>query len=412
MKKLLVLVVAAAMILVAFAGCSSGSGTTAESSAPAESSEAAESSASAESSAPAESSATDEASEAPADSSAPADDNAAVPEGVQGGKKIAVVRNLANGDHTQQFLAGCVSEGESFGFTVDTFVTDGDDAKTQDTVAQCIQKDYDGIIVSHGQLSYSYDMLKPAIDKGMVVATFDTMPFENGDANGKLLEGVTSTSQDDQKLATLSLNSMIETVDKKPCKILKTFMGPGVPPLDRRNEVYTDYEEQGLIETLETIAPSDSANARGDMTTKTAAILPKYPEGSVDAIWGCYDELAKGVLQALIDAGRTDIPMFTIDISNDDINLMLENPDVWISTAAVDPKLIGIADMRLIALKLAGEPTPDYYTLDAQLVKTSQLNDTITMENLNTVVDGWGTLESISDLDVPWMDTLRAEHAG
>ena len=393
MKKLVVLVLAVAMLVTVFAGCTA---------APAASESA--------STAPSESAAApSESAETPSESAAAGGD-ATIPEGVQGGKKIAVVRNLANGDHTQQFLAGCVSEGEALGFTVDTFVTDGDDAKTQQTVAQCIQKDYDGIIVSHGQLSYSYEMLKPAADKGMVISTFDTMPFKDGNADNELLAGVTSTSQDDQKLATLSLTDMIETVNKKPCKILKTFMGPGVPPLDRRNEVYTKMEGEGLIETLETIAPSDSANARGDMTTKTAAILPKYPEGSVDAIWGCYDELAKGVLQALNDAGRKDIPMFTIDISNDDINLMLENPDVWISTAAVDPKLIGIANMRLIALKLAGEETPDYYTLDAQLVKTSQLNKDITMENLNTVVDGWGTLESISDLNTPWMDALRAQN--
>ncbi|MEA5004066.1 MAG: sugar ABC transporter substrate-binding protein [Christensenella sp.] len=394
MKKLVVLVLAVAMIVTVFAGCTA---------APA-ASESPSAAASESAAAPSESAA--EPSE-----SAAAGGDAAIPEGVQGGKKIAVVRNLANGDHTQQFLAGCVTEGESFGFTVDTFVTDGDDAKLQQTVSQVLQKDYDGIIVSHGQLAYSYDMLKPAIDKGMVVSTFDTMPYKDGNADNELLAGVTSTSQDDQKLATLSLTDMIETTGKKPVKVLKTFMGPGIPPLDRRNEVYTKMESEGLIETVETIAPSDSANARGDMTVKTAAILPKYAEGSVDAIWGCYDELAKGVLQALKDVNRTDIPMFTIDISNDDINLMLENPDVWISTAAVDPKLIGIANMRLIALKLAGEETPDYYTLDAQLVKTTQLNDTITMENLNTVVDGWGTLEGISDLDTPWMDALRAEFA-
>ncbi len=397
MKKLVVLILVVAMLAAVFAGCTA---------APAASQ--APSAAASESAAPSASDAA--ASDATASEPAAAGGDAAIPEGVQGGKKIAVVRNLANGDHTQQFLAGCVSEGESFGFTVDTFVTDGDDAKTQQTVAQCIQKGYDGIIVSHGQLSYSYEMLKPAADKGMVISTFDTMPFKDGDANSELLAGVTSTSQDDQKLATLSLTDMIETVGKKPMKILKTFMGPGIPPLDRRNEVYTKMESEGLIQTLETIAPSDSANARGDMTTKTAAILPKYKEGTVDAIWGCYDELAKGVLQALNDAGRKDIPMFTIDISNDDINLMLENPDVWISTAAVDPKLIGIANMRLIALKLAGEETPDYYTLDAQLVKTSQLNKDITMENLNTAVDGWGTLEGISDLNTPWMDALRAQN--
>lgn len=310
------------------------------------------------------------------------------------GKKVAVVRNLANGDHTQQFLAGCVSEGEAFGFKVDTFVTDGDDAKCQETVSQVIAKDYDALIVSHGQLSYSYDMLKPAIEKGMKVVTFDTMPFKDGNAEGELLEGVTSTAQDDYKLAELSLGYMMKEFEEKggtyPIKVLKTFMGPGIPPLDRRNEIYTKLEKEGKIETVQIVSPSDSANARGDMTTKTEAVLPTLSEGSVDAIWGCYDELAKGVLQALNDASRTDIPMYTIDVSNDDIQLMVENSKVWKSTAAVDPKLIGIVDMRLVAMKLGGEETPDYFNLTAKNIETPQLKEGNTMDDLGGIIEGWG----------------------
>jgi len=313
------------------------------------------------------------------------------------GKKVAVVRNLANGDHTQQFLAGCVEEGEKMGMTVDTFVTDGDDAKCQETVAQVISKDYDAIILSHGQLSYSYDMLLPAVEKGMKVVTFDTMPYENGDASGKLLEGVTSTAQDDYALAELSLGYMMEEFEANggtyPMKVLKTFMGPGIPPLDRRNEIYTDLEKQGKIETVQVVAPSDYANARGDMTTKTEAILPTIAEGSVDAIWGCYDELAKGVLQALNDAKRTDIPMYTIDVSNDDIQLMVSNAEVWRSTAAVDPKLIGIVDMRLVALKLTDKETPEYFNLSANNIVTTQLKEGNTMQDLGTIIEGWGNAE-------------------
>ena len=331
------------------------------------------------------------------------------------GKKVAVVRNLAAGDHTQQFLDGCVSEGESFGFTVDTYVTDGDDAKTQEVVAQCISKGYDGIILSHGQLSYTYDMLKPARDKGIEVVTFDSRPLKGGDANGELLEGVTSTAQDDQALAQLSLDSMLDEYQAKggqlPMKVLKTFMGPGMPPLDRRNAVYQQYEADGKIQTLEVIAPSDTANARGDMTNKTAAILPKYPEGSVDGIWGCYDELAKGVLQALNDAGRTDIPMYTIDVSNDDINLMRTNNTVWRSTAAVDPKLIGIVDMRLLASKFAGVDTPDYYNLSASSIKTDDLKADTSMSTLSQVVPGWGDASTDSSFNLDWMDALRAKFA-
>jgi simple sugar transport system substrate-binding protein len=325
--------------------------------------------------------------------------------------KIAVVRNLAAGDHTQQFLDGCVSEGKKFGFTVETFVTDGNDVRTQDTVAQIIAKDYDGLIVSHGQLSYSYSMLLPAIEKGMKVVTFDTMPFKDGDANGTLLAGCTSTAQDDYALAELSLGYMIQEFEqnggKFPIRVIKTFMGPGIPPLDRRNVVYARLEKEGKIKTIKLIAPSDSANARGDMTTKTEAILPTIPVGSADAIWGCYDELAKGVLQALNDAKRTDIPMYTIDISNDDIQLMLKNKAVWKSTAAVDPKLIGIVNMRLMALKLADIPTPDYFNLAASNVVTSQLSEDSTMTNLGTIIKGWGNADDpVGALNTPELQAL------
>jgi simple sugar transport system substrate-binding protein len=97
----------------------------------------------------------------------------------------------------------------------------------------------------------------------------------------------------------------------------------------------------------------------------------------------------------------------SIDISNDDINLMLGHPDVWVSTAAVDPKLIGIADMRLLAAKFAGESTPDTYNLDAQGVKTTELNSSIDMTNIVTVVNGWGQETGVYD-NYGWFKEIKA----
>lgn len=323
--------------------------------------------------------------------------------------KVAVVRNLAAGDHTQQFLEGCTSEGKALGFVVDTFVTDGDNAKCQETLAQVIQKDYDGIILSHGEAGYTYNSLLPAVEKGMKVVTFDSVPYPDGDTSKPILEGVTSTAQEDYKLAELSLGSIIDYFDesKQPIKVIRAWMGPGVPPLDRRQTVYNKFVKEGKIEEVELVGPVDASNARGGTQDALAAILPKYPPGTVDAIWGSYDELAKGCLQALNDAGRTDIKIMSIDISNDDINLMLANPDVWISTAAVDPKLIGIANMRLLAAKFAGESTPDTYDLDAQLVETKILNESINMTNIATVVEGWGEEKGVFD-SYPWMAEIKA----
>ncbi len=344
------------------------------------------------------------ASEQESAQEAPAADLEGVPEVFTNGKqiKVAVIRNLPSDDHTKQFLDGARTEGESFGFKVDTFIADNDDAKFQELVAQAIAKGYDGLIISHGKKDYSYDMLKPAIDKGIKVVTFDTVIEKDGQG----LPEITRTFQDDFELARLSLGVINEVAD--PARIIKLWWGPGVPPLDRRETIYKPLEEQGHLITLETIGPTNFQDVQGDIAAKVGAVLPKYPEGEIDAIWGSWDEMAKGAYTALKDAGRTDIKLISIDISNQDINLMREPGSVWIATAAVDPKLIGIVDMRLLAKKFAGEETPDEYDLEAKLIRQSDLKPDTTMQTLNEVIPGWGDTDAFNE---PWMDKLRTYYA-
>jgi simple sugar transport system substrate-binding protein len=195
--------------------------------------------------------------------------------------------------------------------------------------------------------------------------------------------------------------------DKQPIKVVRAWMGPGVPPLDRRQTIYDRFVREGKIVEVALVGPVDSSNPRGGTRDAFAAILPRFAPGSIDAVWGSYDELGKGCLDALNEARRTDIRLMSIDISNDDINLMLQYPDLWVSTAAVDPKLIGISNMRLLAAKFAGESTPDTYNLDAQGVKTTQLNSSINMTNIADVVPGWGQERGVWD-QFPWMAQIKA----
>jgi simple sugar transport system substrate-binding protein len=319
--------------------------------------------------------------------------------------RVAVIRNLPSDDHTKQFLDGARKEGESFGMTVDTFIADNDDAKFQELVAQAVTKGYDGLIISHGKADYAYDMLKPAVDAGIQVVTFDTVI----EKEGKTLPEITTTFQDDFQLAELSLNEIIALKeDGEAAKVIKLWWGPGVPPLDRRETVYAPLEEAGKLETLEVIGPTNFQDVQGDIASKVGAVLAKYPEGTVDAIWGSWDEMAKGAYTALKDAGRTDITLISIDVSNQDMNLMREEGSVWLSTAAVDPALIGIVDMRLLAMQFADEETPDNYDLEARLVKGSDLLPETNMLNLGDVIEGWGQSDAFNQ---PWMDKLRAAHA-
>jgi simple sugar transport system substrate-binding protein len=308
--------------------------------------------------------------------------------------KIAIVRNLPSDDHTKQFLDGGRKMGESLGFVVDTFIADNDDAKFQELVAQAIEKGYDGLVISHGKKDYSYDMLKPAVDKGILVVTFDTVI----DKDGATLPTITTTFQDDFKLAELSLTEIAAL--NKPAKIIKLWWGPGVPPLDRRETIYKKMQDAGTLQTLETVGPSNFQDVQGDIAAKVGALLAKYPEGSVDAIWGSWDEMAKGAYKALKDAGRTDIKLISIDVSNQDMNLMREPGSVWLSTAAVDPGLIGMVDMRLLAKKFAKEEVPANYDLEAKLIKATDLKADTTMLTLKDVIPGWGKSDAFLE---PWM---------
>ncbi|KAE9632058.1 substrate-binding domain-containing protein [Defluviitalea raffinosedens] len=316
--------------------------------------------------------------------------------------KIAVIRNLPSDDHTKQFLDGAVSEGQSLGYQVDTFISNGDDAKFQELVAQQIEKDYDGFVISHGKAEYSTEMLQPALNKGIKIVTFDTS-FKDG----VIPEGITSTAQDDYSLAKLSLDEIVARSANKPARVIKLWYGPGVPPLDRREEIYKQYEAEGKIQTLELIGPSTLDDVQGEVSSRVGAILAKYPEGSVDAIWGSWDELAKGGYKALQEANRKDIQLISIDISNQDINLMMEPDSIWKATAAVDPRLIGMVNMRILAKKLKGEETPQTYDLAAHLIKQEDLNADTTMDTLKQVVPGWGESDAFNE---PWMDELRSQN--
>lgn len=104
-------------------------------------------------------------------------ETAAVPAAIaqhQGPVRIAVIRNLGSDDNTTQFLAGAIQEGRKLGFKVDTFLSNGDDARFQDFVNQAISQKYDGIILSQGRAPYSTELVKRIAAAGIAVAAFDT----------------------------------------------------------------------------------------------------------------------------------------------------------------------------------------------------------------------------------------------
>lgn len=317
------------------------------------------------------------------------------------GAKIKVIRKIGGDDHTAQFLAGAKEEGESLGFTVDVFTANGDTAKFHDAIAQATQQDYDGVIISHGDDAATVDDVKKLVEAGKSVVTFDSI----GDLSQ--VEGVTLTSQDDEALATQALEQLVNDT-KGEAKIVYLWVD-GFPPMVRRNAVYQEVLKNNPgIQELERFGVA-AADTSVQTQNAVAAMLNKYPKGEIDAIFATWDAFAIGGARAIKEAGRDEIKIYGIDVSNADLQLIQEQGSPWVATAAVDPKLIGAVNMRLLAKKIAGEETPATYDLEASLITQDKIQaskEPVNMVNLADIIPGWGQSDAFEE---DWMKVLK-EH--
>lgn len=315
--------------------------------------------------------------------------------------RIAVIRNLGSDDNTTQFVAGAIQQGRKLGFKVSTFLSNGDDARFQDFVNQAISQKYDGIVLSHGKAPYASALVKRIADAGIKVSVFDT-PVDNP------LPGVTVTAQDDASLTQLSLGQLVKDFNGK-ANIVKLWVA-GFPPMERRQVIYEKVlKENPGIKQLESIG-AVSTDVQGDTANKIGAILAKYPKGQLDAIWGAWDAFSQGAYKALQENGRTEVKLYSIDVSNQDLQLMRQKDSPWKQTVAVDSKLIGAINMRLVANKLAGESTPATYQFKASAISQDQLNGqqgAVNVATLNKIIPGWGESNAFV---APWFATLEAKY--
>lgn len=278
------------------------------------------------------------------------------------GKKVAYIMQMSSSDIFQTWSQSAQKTAEALGMEYEAFFCEGSDDVWKDTVSKCAAEGYDGLLLSHGGKEYSYTFLNDLKNQypDLKIVTFDTL-FEDSNGETKKIEGVTQFFQQDANLTELLLDYVCndlypeKVAASEPVNILKVWVGPGfLSPFDRRQEGYAKYEEQGLIRTVDTIAPSDFSNPEASIAEITSDALEKYSEEGIDAIWCCYDLYANGVYTALTQGGY-DIPMVSVDICNTDIEKMKSENSPWKACATTNWKYNGEFGMRVLALEMTGE---------------------------------------------------------
>lgn len=333
------------------------------------------------------------------------------------GKKVAYILNLASSDIFQLCANQCVVTAEKLGMTCDIYFSNGNDATWQDYISTCAAKGYDGLYVSHGGQNYSYTFLKKILKQypDLKIVTFDTQ-FRDENGEVQKIPGVTQFFQNDAGFATALLDYICDDIhpDKVaagiPVKVLKVWVGPNyLSPFDRRQVGYEAFEKTGKIKTIETIGPTDYNNAEASMTDVTASTLAKYKASDIDAVWVTYDAYGRGVYKAIMESNM-DIPMVSVDISNSDIQYMLDEGSVWKACACTDFKQNGEQGIRLLALQMNGDydkildpftgKVTDWWEMPCSVIPQSILTHDTTLENLYDVApESYGSVDNLSTSD-------------
>ncbi|MFZ0579341.1 MAG: sugar ABC transporter substrate-binding protein [Psychrobacillus psychrotolerans] len=297
------------------------------------------------------------------------------------GKKIALVMQQNLGTFSAQYIEGVKEQVENFGGTVTVFTSEGDLSKMASNLDAAVNQGVDGILIDHGTKESLNQGVENAVAKGIPVVAFDA---------GVEVEGVTSLEQGDEKMAQMTLEKLAEDSNGK-ANIVKIWVA-GFAPMERRQVAYENFlgENPGIKEIATFGAATQ--NTALDTQSQMEAVLKQYPnKGEITAVWAAWDEFAKGAVRAIEQAGRTDIKVYSIDMSDEDLQMIQNENSPWVASAAVDPKDIGRIQVRYLYQKISGGNVEEKVVLEPVFVEASKLpKETVTTNELSDHIEGWG----------------------
>ncbi len=340
------------------------------------------------------------------ESAAPAaSDKIPAPFGTDKKIKIALVKEWGTGTHMTMHINGVKNEAAKYGIEVNVIDANNDLQAMAEGIENAVTQGVDAILTSHGKK----DALQASIDKslraGIPVVVFDNDFDIPSDVKPGML---VSMDQYDLMMGLLSQMSLVSYMDGAANVVYNRVAN--VPPTDKRHRIW----EGGILPTypgikiVETI-DLGTAGVMSKAQTALEAILDADKKNKINAVYAVWDEYAKGFYNAILASGK-EIPLFSVDMSDQDLAMMQTHPEIWISSSAVDPTVIGIVQVRLAMLAISGKPLPRYYSLTPVLVKSRDLptieERPLAMADLAEFYSGWGSTNEFLE---GWMQALAAK---
>lgn len=203
--------------------------------------------------------------------------------------------------------------------------------------------------------------MQRALDAGIKIVNFDIVID---------LDGVYRVSGDNEDMGIQGAYYIVDKVGKDATVVMLEVPTSGS---------VSELRKKGFVETAKEIAPDlniityATQFTREDGLKDFADILTKNPK--IDAVYSMDDETSIGALQAIREAGRTDIKVITGGGGMQEyFRMMPENEDIWIQSALYSPAMV--KDAVDVALKvLKGETVEKVKIIPTTIVDRDNYKD-------------------------------------
>ncbi|HSL87187.1 MAG TPA: substrate-binding domain-containing protein, partial [Bacteroidales bacterium] len=185
-------------------------------------------------------------------------------------------------------------------------------------------------------------------------------------------EGVYRVAGDNEDMGVQGANYIVEKIGETGTVVILE-----VPTAGSVSEL----RKKGFVDTMAEIAPDmeiityATKFTREDGLRDFADILTSNPQ--IDAVYSMDDETSIGALQAISEAGRTDIKVITGGGGMQEyFRMMPENEDIWIQSALYSPAMVMDAIDMAVAL-LDGEEVEEVVIIPTTIVDRDNYQDYI-----------------------------------
>lgn len=228
--------------------------------------------------------------------------------------------------------------------------------KHNENIENLINAGVAGIVV---QLGDAQQLAPPVAD-----ATEAGIPVVTTSIGAKTPGAVTDVGGDDALMSAMMSRALLSSIEYSGD--VYVFWVPGAPLLETRKRVLeamaADYPQVTLHEV-----PTEHSIAR--VQTQMEDLLTANPApGSISAVWGGYDLLASGAVEAIRRNGRSEIKVAGIDGDRIGFQMLLDEDSPFIATVVQDVPTIGRKAAEALLERLEGrEAFPDALYTDAWL---------------------------------------------